>query len=222
MWFNTTALLIVPYQSESDKREAVSLCVPLSVTYSNNSLKVALWRQNTKEAYSRGFIKHLGWTSKAVLMKEGACWSERREGAPAVIVQESHQINTEGHLEPFFSQAFQKGLTTKTPKLLKHLLSIMPSLSSPCFWKCLNVLWHSIPSQNKKLLFVRLMKPDDRLDKGGRKTHIYTWTLHKWQAPSTLWRHTFIQLIATRCIKKCIILFYCSRERWSNYGQKIK
>lgn len=116
---NTTALLIVPYQSESDKREAVSLCVPLSVTYSNNSLKVALWRQNTKEAYSRGFMKHLGWTSKAVLMKEGACWSERREGAPAVIVQESHQINTEGHLEPFFSQAFQNGLTMKTWEITK-------------------------------------------------------------------------------------------------------
>ena len=47
---------------------------------------------------------------------------------------------------------------TKAP--IKH--QAKPFFS--CFWKCLNVLWFSIPSQNKQLLFARLMKPDDRLD----------------------------------------------------------
>lgn len=40
-------------------------------------------------------------------------------GSAALIVQKSHQINTEGHLQPFFSQAFQNGLSYENSEMTK-------------------------------------------------------------------------------------------------------
>lgn len=40
-------------------------------------------------------------------------------GSRAVIVQKSHQINSESHLQPFFSSAFQNGLSYENSKITK-------------------------------------------------------------------------------------------------------
>lgn len=40
-------------------------------------------------------------------------------GSTALIVQKSHQINTENHLQPFFSSAFQNGLSNENSEITK-------------------------------------------------------------------------------------------------------
>ena len=65
-------------------------------------------------------------------MKEGS-GEKGFLGSAVFIVEESHQINTEAHLRPFFSQAFQNRLSyenseiTKAP--IRHYASLLFSLS---------------------------------------------------------------------------------------------
>lgn len=50
------------------------------------------------------------------MMKEGKL-ENGLLGSTALIVQKSHRINTEGHLEPFFSSAFQNGLSYENSEI---------------------------------------------------------------------------------------------------------
>lgn len=52
------------------------------------------------------------------MMKEGKL-ANGLLGSTALIVQKSHQINTESHLQPFFSSAFQNGLSNENSEITK-------------------------------------------------------------------------------------------------------
>ena len=76
-------------------------------------------------------------------MKEGS-GEKGFLGSAVFIVEESHQINTEAHLRPFFSQAFQNRLSyenseiTKAP--IRHYASLLLSLSF--YHHCLSLSLH--------------------------------------------------------------------------------
>lgn len=66
------------------------------------------------------------------MMKEGKL-ENGLLGSTALIVQKSHQINTEGHLQPFFSWAFQNGLSYENSEITKAPIRYYahPFFSSP-------------------------------------------------------------------------------------------
>lgn len=72
------------------------------------------------------------------MMKEGKLENGLR-GSTGLIVQKSHQINTEGHLQPFFSQAFQNGLSYENSEITKAPIRhyAQPFFSHP--FKAVNV-----------------------------------------------------------------------------------
>lgn len=63
------------------------------------------------------------------MMKEGKL-ANGLLGSAALIVQKSHQINTESHLQPFFSSAFQNGLSNENSEITKAPIRLYASLSS--------------------------------------------------------------------------------------------
>lgn len=52
-------------------------------------------------------------------------------GSTALIVQKSHRINTEGHFQPFFSSAFQNGLSYENSEITKAPIRHNPFSSFP-------------------------------------------------------------------------------------------
>ena len=80
-----------------------------------------------------GLMKYLGRKFRGPgTMKEGS-GEKGFLGSAVFIVEESHQINTEAHLRPFFSQAFQNRLSYENSKITKapirHYASLLFSLS---------------------------------------------------------------------------------------------
>ena len=102
------------------------------------------------------------------MMKEGRL-ENGLLGSASLIVQKSHQINTEGHLLHFFSQAFQNGLSyenseiTKAPiKHYAHTFFFIPLKAFECA-----LAFRSF--RKKKLLFACLIKHCDSLIKSNVK-----------------------------------------------------
>lgn len=88
-------------------------------TWCNNSLKPGV----IKTEYQRGLQPWFHETFRQKfqglrMMKEGKL-ENGLLGSTALIVQKSHQINTESHLQPFFSWAFQNGLSNENSEITK-------------------------------------------------------------------------------------------------------
>lgn len=88
-------------------------------TWCNNSFKPGV----IKTEYQRGLQPWFHETFRQKfqglrMMKEGKL-ENGLLGSTALIVQKSHQINTESHLQPFFSWAFQNGLSNENSEITK-------------------------------------------------------------------------------------------------------
>lgn len=154
--FNTKSLPIVPNQfGFHNNGEAASLfvCALLPWTRCNNSLKPGV----IKTEYQRGLPPWFHETfrqkfQRLWMMKEGKL-ENGLLGSTALIVQKSHQINTEGHLQPFFSWAFQNGLSYENSEITKAPIR----LHAPSFFSfSLNMLHSTRTSFHK--LFVHLKR----------------------------------------------------------------
>lgn len=133
--FNTSALPVVPNQFKFHTMAGPLLlfvCAPMPWTWGNNSLKSGV----IKIEYQRGLPPWFHETFRQKfqglkMMKEGKLGNGLL-GSTALIVQKSHQINTESHLQPFFSWAFQNGLSNENSEITKAPIRLYAhSFSSP-------------------------------------------------------------------------------------------